>query len=406
MFRSWKVTLSVLGLGLLGFGLLELGVININPVRQELNRDNTDYVQQLEHLNETISSFEARAATMPNSWFALELVAANYLARARLTGNYDDYAAAEQVLAQAFALSGEQGGANLSRAQLNYSLHRISDAQADLAQAADRLLLSSTEQAAITGYEGDVLFYQGDYAGALAAYEAALELAANSTNLFRLAHYYWRTGDTSQAEDFLTQAETASRGTDAQLSAFFHLHRGLIDLDLERYDDALTHYYAADRAFSGWWLVREHIAEIYVEQGKLAEARNIYEQVIAETGSPEFMDALAGLAELEGNTTEAESLRQQARAVYEQQLVRFPEASYGHALGHFLDLADDPDRTLELAQANYSLRPYGESALLLAQAHLLAGQPEQAQLLVDDVLASSWHSADVDAVLSQLEDIN
>ena len=296
------------------------------------------------------------------------------------------------MLGQAFEISGD-GGPRLTRAGLNYSLHRFDSIASDISVLENRLLLSDIQQANIVGLKADVAFYQGNYQEAFEGYQKALALTRDSTNLFRLAVYYWYTGNFDLAEKFLDEAATEANDLSPRLTAFFHLHKGLFDLDRGRYDDALIHYEAANAAFGGWWLIAEHIAEIYVLQGRLKEAKAIYKDVITKTGNPEFTDALAGIVSSE----EASQLMEKARDAYERQLSQFPEASYGHALGHYLEYGDSSAKALKLAKANYTLRPYGESEILLAQAYLQAGQGEKAQTLIEGTLASVWESAELHA---------
>ena len=50
------------------------------------------YETSVAQLDKEVASLRARAEAMPHSWFALELAAQKHLERARLTGNYQDYA--------------------------------------------------------------------------------------------------------------------------------------------------------------------------------------------------------------------------------------------------------------------------------------------------------------------------
>ena len=356
------------------------------------------YAQNLEQLNQEIESLSERAETMPNSWFALELVAQRYLDRARLTGNYEDYTQAEVYLERAFAISG-LGGPHMTQARLDFSLHRLESTATNIEVIENGVLVDNIKQANIIGVQSDLALYRGEYQNAFEGYQTALALHEDSTALFRLAVYHWRMGDFEEAEALIDKAAEAANNISPRLDAFFHLHRGLFDLDRGRYDDALVHYQAANATFDGWWLVKEHIAEIYVLQGKLKAAKNIYEDVLAETGSPEFMDAMAGIANSE---KEAAEWLSKARDVYEAQLQQFPEASYGHALGHYLDAGDAPQKALELAEANYALRPYGESEVLLARAYLQVGQLDRAQTMIEKTLASSWRSAELHATAATI----
>lgn len=48
-------------------------------------------------------------------------------------------------------------------------------------------------------------------------------------------------------------------------------------------------------------------------------------------------------------------------------MARFPEASWGHALGHFLEFGD-PARAVDLAERNWRLHPNEEARSALAAA--------------------------------------
>ena len=397
MLKKNKLLLSCIFLSMILTACIKNpNTISVNPNVQIANQ--SAYTQSYEQLSQEIQSLSKRAETMPDSWFALELVAKRYLERARLAGNYQDYANAETYLAKAFDLSGV-GGPHVTQAQLDFSLHRLDSVASNLSVAEKAILISDIEKATYLGVRADLDLYQGQYQKALEGYQAAVSLNKDSTALFRLAVYHWRMGEFEKAEEYIDLATELVYNTSPRLTAFFHLHRGLFDLDRGQYSEALVHYQDANTAFDGWWLVKEHIAEIYVLQGKIDAAKNIYVDVLAETGSPEFMDAMAGIASTQEETNQWLS---KARTVYESQLVQFPEASYGHALGHYLDVGDMPEKALELAKANYDLRPYGESEVLLARAYLQAGQYDNAKTMIDQTLSSTWRSADLHATAADI----
>ncbi len=73
----------------------------------------------------------------------------------------------------------------------------------------------------------------------------------------------------------------------------------------------------------------------------------------------------------------------------------FPEAAYGHALGHFLEFGEDHARLVELAEKNHTLRPNAEAKTLLAQAYLKVGRPKDALAVMKQALKTSAVSADL-----------
>ena len=170
---------------------------------------------------------------------------------------------------------------------------------------------------------------------------------------------------------------------------------------LNRLDEALALYRLASNALDGWWLIDEHIAEVLHLTGKTQEARKLYEDIVARTGNPEFMDALAAIEREAGRADAAKKLTQQARAIYEKRLAAFPEAAAGHALDHFLQDAADAKMALTLAQQNFATRSYGESAIALAKAWMLNGKADRAVPLIEAQLTKGWDSAEAYWILAE-----
>jgi thioredoxin-like negative regulator of GroEL len=242
----------------------------------------------------------------------------------------------------------------------------------------------------------------GNYEEARQLLEEAAELEQSLGNLSTLALWHWKTGDLETAEALYDAAEETYRGRSTEPRAWLDLQRGLLDLDRGRYREALVHYRDADRDLPGWYLVDEHIAEVVRLLGDREEARSIYLRVVASTGNPEFMDALADMAKEDGDQAGERAWTRRAREAYEAQLLRFPEAASGHALEHFLDSGERPDRALNIARQNHVNRPNGEAKTLLARAALAAGELGEAQAAVEDALASAWRTADLHAVAADV----
>ena len=95
-----------------------------------------------------------------------------------------------------------------------------------------------------------------------------------------------------------------------------------------------------------------------------------------------------------GDADGSAALIEQAAAIYETELARFPEATYGHALDHYLDFGP-PARALELAEANHTLRPNVEAKIGLAQARLGVDDVAGAKTIIDEALATDYASADL-----------
>lgn len=364
-------------------------------------RDATAFEAELAAIDEEIAKAEDRATEQTGSWLVLEKIAGLWMRRARLSGDYDDYAKAEDALARAFERAPEGSGPMLSRAALNFTLHRVDAVSPDLDAVANRILLDDITHAVVESMRGDVAFARGQYPEALTHYEAALALHRTPNVLSKLALWRWRMGEFDQAEALYLEAEEMLVGASLEPRAWTDLQLGIMDLERGRYQDAFNHYRAGAEDLGGWWLIEEHIAEIAVLLGMPKFALALYDDIIARTGKPEFIDAKASLLLASGDNEGAAELIEQATARYEAELARFPEASYGHALDHYLEFGP-PERALELAEANHTLRPNVEAKLGLAEARLGVGDVAGAKTIVDEALATDYVSADLFWIASQV----
>lgn len=365
------------------------------------NRDAAAYTRTLAELDREIAAVQAHVERQTKSWLMLEKLANLYLRRARLSGSYDDYAAATEALDRAFERAPADTGPVLTRASLNFTLHRLAGVEPDLVSYERRPVIDKPTQAHIAGMRGDVAFERGEYARARELYEAALALAVRAPLLAKLAQWHWRTGDFDEAERRYAEARELMPDDALEARAWVDLQLGLMDLERGRYDDAFGHYRDGAALLGGWWLLEEHIAEIAALQHRDAFALALYDDIIARTGKAEFLDAKAGLLERAGDTAGAAKARAQAAEIYEAELARFPEASYGHALDHVLECGP-PERALELATANYELRPGVPAMIALAEARLGVDDITGAKEIIDRALATPWVSAELSWVASQI----
>lgn len=343
-------------------------------------------VKQIDAAIERGIAFAAKPAG--SAVISLEVVAL-YQERARLTGNYDDYAKAEALLA---SLAGPKPSASfcLAQARLYYTLHRLKQAGAALDSCP-----TSVEPTETASIRADLALYSGRYRVAESIYRALVNGSGTFSNYVRLGLLKKWLGSPGEAAALLEAAEKRYHGGAPVMIAWLKLQRGLVALDRGRFDEALAMYRLASDALDGWWLIDEHIAEALLLSGKTREARQLYENIIERTGNPEFMDALAAIEREAGREEHAKKLTLKARAIYEQRLVAFPEAAAGHALDHFLQDQADAKFALVLAQKNFETRPYGESAIALAKAWMLSGKPDRTVPLMEAQLAGGWDTAQI-----------
>jgi tetratricopeptide (TPR) repeat protein len=368
--------------------------------RKEAERRTWAY--QLTALDTRIASAKEIAEKNKSSFMALDRVAGMYLERARMTGDYGDYAQAETFIAKAFEVDEKGFGPFMSRARLNYTLHRMDRVDADFEKAQQTLIQDDEKRAGLLLFAGNIALQRGRYADALAAYEESTEIKRNAANLPALAFYRWGTADFDAADALYLEALEQYHGKTFEPIAWMHLQRGLMDLSRGRYDDALAHYREAETWLRGHWLIDEHIAEILTLTGKTDEAIALYLEIIERTNNPEFMDAMAGILGEQGKPDEAREYVTRARKRYEELMARYPEAAYGHALGHYLEFGDDATFVVDLAEKNHTLRPNVDAKVLLAQAYTKAERTADAKRVIDEALATVWNTADLHATAAKV----
>jgi tetratricopeptide (TPR) repeat protein len=359
------------------------------------------YAEAMARATVGVANASAAAASAPDQWLMQEILASEYLAKAQLSGSYDDYAGAQRALDQAFRVAVAGSGPHLVRASLDFTMHRLAGAEQQL-DAIDRYAVPPDrgERAEIAAMRGDIAFYRGQYGQALAHYDQADALVPDAAS-FRRAIHAARTGNPDRALAYFDQAESAYRSPSPQTRAYFELQRGIVELDRGELDDAMEYFRSADRLFPGRWLIEEHIAEVLTLQGKITEAETLYRTIIRRTGHPEFIDALAGIAAARGDAATAARLHAQSSAIWARRLKQFPEATYGHAVDHCFARKDWPC-ALQLAQKNHQARPFGEAKIALARALLGSGHISQARAMIETVLASSWRTTDLHRAAAEI----
>src|SRR6185503_2828417 len=104
--------------------------------------------------------------------------------------------------------------------------------------------------------------------------------------LARLAHFHFKMGDLEKADRLYDEAVDELTAKEMRHYSWLELQRGVLDLSRGHYGKARSHYERAERAYSGHWLVQEHVAELLGAEGKNDEAEAMYRRVIARVPRP------------------------------------------------------------------------------------------------------------------------
>jgi tetratricopeptide (TPR) repeat protein len=319
-----------------------------------------------------------------------------YYLRAALTTDYQDFAATEAAIDRVIEAFGGDADLYAIQAYLNVKLHRLKAAKQALS-----LIPAALQTPALAALQADIALQEGRYTQAEQAYIALLETNPDWDNLARLAYFRLKTGQPDAAEQLYQQAQDGLSAKQMRAYAWLELQRGLIDMQYGRFSAALAHYRRADQAYSGYWLIRAHIAKALDLLGETAAAVTVYRQVIATTGNPEYIGALAQILE-RSNAAGAGELWQRADAAYAARLAQYREATLGHMIEYLLNKPKPNAVVLDYARENVVLRPNAESQLLLVRACLRLQDRALAQAAYGEILKTPWQIPQL-AVIAAME---
>jgi len=266
----------------------------------------------------------------------------------------------------------------LLRATVALSLHQTVVARAVLAAVPGLTDLPPGRVLA-----GDLAQFDGDYAGARAAYLRAAEEEPGWDTDARLAPLAVATGDLAEAEDRYDAAEDDLTAKQLRSFAWLRVQRAELARRLGDLGRAGWFLAGAEAAYPGWWYVRAARAALDAACGRAEEAVAGYRAVLADVERPEYREALGTALAACGQHREAAACHTAALAEYSASAAR-GEVHYLHHLAEFsADVRPDPDAAVAWAQADVRLRRNGTTLSLLAWCLYRAGRTAEAVAAVE-----------------------
>lgn len=326
----------------------------------------------LGNLDGRIESLQRVLATAPTPSLQVALAGALYH-RYRIVADLADAEAALELLDRAIAQAPRDRQALQLRATVRAGFHRFDAANADL----DAAQAAGATPASLADARREIALATGRY-DALAPDLAQSESVEGG--LYELAfrgNLRLLQGDLAGAGRQFERAQAQATDSSPVPLAWLHLQQGIALLRAGKPEDANRWFRSAHERLPGYTLATEHLAETEVLLGRLDAARPLYQDVIARTGSPEFLHALARLEARAGHARDAERLEARADATWTAWLARQPSAFAQHAIAFYLDRGR-PDEALRLARGNIALRQDVLSWILMARAADAAGDADAA----------------------------
>jgi tetratricopeptide (TPR) repeat protein len=348
----------------------------------------TDYEIELGRLDQEISELEESMSGGAIDGGTATRLLYYMFHRASLTGNFAEFETTETAINNAIQQIGPWADLCFLKASLDFKFHRLPNTKQDLEMV--RCLADSPQGKAL---KADIALQEGRYQEAKTGYERAVEDNRTWDNLVRLAYFETKMGDEAGAEQLYIEAEDEITAKEMRSYAWVELQRGLLDLSHGRFEETQVHYNRANEAYSGYWLIEEHIAELLGAQGKFAEAAALYKEVIGRVSKPELQQAIGELYALMGKPDEAQSWYQKALAAYLESAQRGDVHYYHHLADFYANVNKNGQKALKWAQKDLELRQNFATQAAMAWAYYRNGQFADALDLMSKALSSGVRNA-------------
>ncbi|MFZ5853309.1 MAG: tetratricopeptide repeat protein [Chloroflexota bacterium] len=346
----------------------------------------------LASIDSAIGRWAANIKRDPVDYISATNLGSLYAARARLTGNLDDYARAQRAVEQAIGAASSYTPARVLDATLLYATHDFAAA----ATATRAILAAGPTQLQALATLGDAELELGDYTGARSAYERLATVVPGAPATARLARLAGLEGDPARALAMADQSisEAEAGGASGAGLAWYRYLAGFVAFQAGNLAVAGSRFEAALADQPGSYLALNGLARVRAAEGRYADAITLDQQAIAIVPQPEFLGELGDLYRLTGHETLAREqyatvraiagLAAMNRQVYNRQLVLF-DVNHGEHL----------DEALALAKTELSVRKdvYGYDAY--AWALLANGRAAEA----DQAMAHALSLGTRDALL-------
>jgi tetratricopeptide (TPR) repeat protein len=375
----------LLGLGAILFAVAVITYVALGPASDHARPGvsaatrPTDFDIELTQLDAQIREVANGAADLDrragNGGSAERATRLTYLLyrRAGLTGDPADFRTISAVIDDALRPAGPTADLCLLKANWDFKFHQIPQAKKDL-EMAPALVESAHGQALLA----DIAFQEGRYADAGQGYDAVVRRTRTWDNLARLAYFKDKLGDPAGADRTYAQAADVITAKEMRSYAWVELQRGLLSLGRGRYAAAADHYDRAGRAYSGYWLVDEHVAELCAARGRFDDAVALYQRVITRAPRPEVQQQFGDLYAFIGKPDLAKPWHDKALAGYLESADRGDVHYFHHLAAFYADVAQDGREAVKWATRDVELRRNYATEDALAWALYRDGQTSEA----------------------------
>jgi len=343
----------------------------------------SDYQIELAQIEADIAELQAHALVPPVESDRAARYAHAVYQHAVLTGNLLDLEAVDPLIDAAIAQVAHPGDFYFLKANVASKLHRLADVRRNLDAVPS--VRNSPEGQALWA---DLDFLEGRYAAAKQSYENLIARNRTWDNLVRLAYFAAKMGDPATADRLYLEAQDELTAKEMRSYAWVELQRGLLHLTYGRHEEADVCYRRAERAYSGYWLIEEHGAELLAAQGRFGDAARLYQSIVAPVPRPELQQALGDLYGAMGEHERAQAWHARALAGYLDSVRRGGVHYYHHLVDFYCDVARDGAAAVDWARKDIALRDNFFTQAALAWALYRDGQFTPALERIQQALSS------------------
>ncbi len=309
--------------------------------------------------------------------------------KASLTADRRDLASAEKEFERAM----NQGMAAppdfvLLHVAFNLKVHKLDAAKAGLER-----IWYLNENPKVMALQADIDAQEGRYAEAEQTYRILAAKKPDWHNLARLAYLRWKAGDFDIADRLYAKAETEISAKEMRSYAWVQLQRGLLALSRGRHREAGEFYQRADRAYSGYWLVQDHRAELLAAERKFEAAIALYRDILTCSRRLELLQVLGDLYGVMGQPDTARAWYGRALAEYLDSAGRGEAQYYHHLAVLYADGLLNGVEAVRWARRDLELRRNAGTRETFAWALYRNAQYLRALEEMQKALATGWQDA-------------
>jgi len=323
----------------------------------------SDYDAELRCIEEDIAALDLEASAGRVDVAKATALASRRYQRASLTGDLSALGIAERTIDAAMAEFGAWPDLCVLKGSVASTLHRVADARAAL-ELAPGVAQHLPGRAMLADLDRE----EGRYEDALRGYGDALRDEPTWDTFARLADLTFKLGDAVAADDLYAAAVDELTAKQMRSYAWVELQWGRMDLSRGRHDHAAGHYARAGAAYSGYWLVDEHLAQLLAARGELEAAATLYEEVAARVPKPELQQAVGDVYVALGRLDCAGPWHDRALAAYLESAGRGEVHYFHHLVDFYADVREDGPEAMRWARKDFELRPNAFTRAALAWA--------------------------------------